>query len=127
MNASAPKIVLYVEDHEPNVFLVEAIFATRADIKIISAPNGQAGLFLAQEKNPDLILLDLHLPDMHGEEFLRTMRLMPELAKIPLIVLSADASCDSMTELKAMGVVEFISKPFDIDYLTQAVDNWLRN
>ncbi|MSU78842.1 MAG: response regulator [Gemmataceae bacterium] len=81
MIAPVVKTALYVEDHEPNVLLVQAIFAHRADIKIIIAATGRVGFLLAQERRPNLILLDLHLPDMHSEQFLQRMREMPILAK----------------------------------------------
>ncbi len=127
MIAPVVKTVLYVEDHEPNVFLVQAIFAPRADVKIIPALTGKAGLLLAQERMPNLILLDLHLPDMHGEQFLQRMREIPSLAKMPVIVLSADVACDTNDKLLTLGIVEFISKPFDIDHLERTVNAWLRN
>lgn len=127
MTSPTVRTILYVEDHEPNVFLVEAIFSSRADIRVITAATGSAGLRFAEEHRPDVVLLDLHLPDMRGEQFLQQMREISHLAKTPVIVLTADVACDPSGKLSVLGIAEFISKPFDISHLERTVDKWLGN
>ena len=74
MTPNAVKTVLYVEDNAVNVYLVQAIFADRTDIRLLTATSGASGLALAEMELPRMILLDLQLPDMAGEEFLCRLR-----------------------------------------------------
>jgi CheY-like chemotaxis protein len=82
----------------------------------------QLGLELAAEHDPDLILLDLHLPDMPGQEVLRRLRAEPRTAQVPVVVLSADARPTLIKELLAQGVRAFITKPLDVKELLELLD-----
>jgi CheY-like chemotaxis protein/nitrogen-specific signal transduction histidine kinase len=113
--------VLYIEDNPSNVRLVEKIFATRSEITLGVAREGMSGLALARQLRPDVILLDLHLPDMSGEQVLAALLNDPETAKIPVIIVSADASPTRAKRLRAAGAAGYLTKPFDIDRLTEAV------
>src|SRR5690606_6806576 len=110
-----PATLLYVEDNLANLSLVETILLTRPKWRTLPALQGQLGLELAREHRPDLILLDLHLPDMHGDEVLRRLRLDPRTRDIPIVVISADATRDSQARLAAAGVDGYLTKPLDID------------
>jgi CheY-like chemotaxis protein len=82
----------------------------------------QLGLELAAEHDPDLILLDLHLPDMPGQEVLRRLRAEPRTAKVPVVILSADARPNLVKELLAKGVRAFLTKPLDVKELLELLN-----
>ncbi len=117
--------VLYVEDNLPNYNLVERIMAQREQIKLFSATLGEVAVQLARESVPDLILLDLNLPDMHGTEVLRRLREDPLTVKVPVVVISADASPSQIERLLAAGARNYLTKPFQIERLLYTVDEIL--
>ena len=81
----------------------------------------QLGLDLAGEHHPDLLLLDLHLPDMPGEEVLRRLRTTPKTAEVPVVVLSADARPSLIQRLLDQAARAFLTKPLDVKELLDAV------
>jgi signal transduction histidine kinase/DNA-binding NarL/FixJ family response regulator len=113
--------VLYIEDNPSNVRLVEKIFALSSELGLSVAREGAEGLAMARELHPDLILLDLHLPDMSGEQVLSALLADPEMAGTPVIIVSADASPIQAKRLQAAGAVGYLTKPFDVDQLLVAV------
>jgi CheY-like chemotaxis protein len=117
--------VLYVEDNLSNITLIEHIMVQRPHVKLVAAMQGRLGLDLAREHRPDLVLLDLHLPDIGGEEVLQGLRQMPELRNTPVIVISADATRGRIERLLSMGVVDYLSKPLDIKRFLQLLDTTL--
>lgn len=117
--------VLYIEDNTSNTALVESALSLRPHIRFISAVQGQLGLELAREHRPDLVLLDLHLPDMSGEAVLAGLKGDERTASTPVIVVSADATKNRIRDLLAAGARDYITKPLVIkDFLT-SVDNAL--
>jgi signal transduction histidine kinase/ActR/RegA family two-component response regulator len=118
--------VLYIEDNLANLRLIERIFSHRDDIEVISAMQGRVGIDLAREHAPSLILLDLHLPDMHGEDVLGELRRLPETSMIPVVIMSADATPGTIQRLASRGADEYLTKPFDIDLLLGIVDRYDR-
>jgi CheY-like chemotaxis protein len=114
--------VLYIEDNLSNLQLVERVLARRAGFRLISAMRPQLGLDLAAEHNPDLVLLDLHLPDMPGQEVFRRLQANPRTAKVPVVILSADARPVLINELLAQGVRAFLTKPLDVRELLELMD-----
>jgi CheY-like chemotaxis protein/anti-sigma regulatory factor (Ser/Thr protein kinase) len=115
--------VLYIEDNLSNLQLVEHILRRRPDVTLISALRPQLGLDLAAEHQPDLILLDLDLPDMPGEEVLRRLRAGSRTAAVPVVILSsADASPGLCTRLLEKGVRTFLTKPLDAKALLALLD-----
>jgi signal transduction histidine kinase/CheY-like chemotaxis protein len=108
------KTVLYIEDHLSNVALVERLLARRDDYELVSATTGRAGLKLAANVAPDLILLDLDLPDIRGEDVLVELRADPGTAAIPVIVVSADATAWRQEELARSGAAAYIVKPLQL-------------
>ena len=80
------------------------------------------GLELAREHHPDLVLLDLQLPDLPGEEVLRRLKSEPRTADVPVIVISADATEDQPERLRADGALDYLTKPFDVARLLAIVD-----
>ncbi len=115
--------VLYIEDNLSNLQLVERVLSRRQGVKLISAMRPQLGLDLAGEHQPDLVLLDLHLPDMPGQEVLRRLRSNPKLAEIPVVVLSADARPSLIEQLLQQGARAFLTKPLDVKELLGLLDD----
>ena len=106
--------VLYVEDSEPNFRLVESVLVDRPGTDLIWAETGQKALDVARSQNPQLVLLDLDLPDIHGRKVLKELQAQPETAKIPVIVISADATPSQIERMLTAGARNYITKPFEI-------------
>ncbi|MGH2765550.1 MAG: PAS domain S-box protein, partial [Actinomycetota bacterium] len=116
-----PRTVLYIEDNPVNLGLVDKILARRPQIRLLSAMRGGLGLELAREHRPDLILLDIHLPDMPGEEVLRRLRQDPQTRDTPVVVISADAMPERVPRLLAAGARAYLTKPLDVRRLLTLV------
>jgi CheY-like chemotaxis protein len=114
--------VLYIEDDPVNFTLVERILEFRPALKLMHARCGEIGVELAQVHRPKLILLDLNLPDIHGSEVLRRLQSEPLTAKVPVVVLSADATPSQIERLLTAGARNYLTKPFDIDPFLAVVD-----
>jgi PAS domain S-box-containing protein len=120
-----PATVLYVEDNVANLSLIETILDDRPEITLIPALQGRLGLELAAEHQPDLILLDLHLPDISGEEVLRRLRMDPRTADTPVVVISADATRGAVSRLLEAGVRAYLTKPLDVDLFLTTINDAL--
>jgi PAS domain S-box-containing protein len=121
---SIPRTILYVEDNLSNLKLMERVIARRPGITLLSAMQGSMGVGLARDHRPELILLDLNLPDMRGEEVLARLSSDPATAELPVVVISADATSGQRARLIQAGARDFITKPFDVDRLLQFVDEF---
>ncbi len=117
--------ILYVEDNLANLRLVERILETRPGITLIPAMQGSTALDLAVQHQPDLILLDLHLPDINGDEVLVRLRGNERTVDIPVIILSADATSSQKSRLARLGAKTFLSKPIHIASFFEALDEAL--
>ncbi|MDB4892295.1 MAG: sensor protein [Gemmatimonadetes bacterium] len=117
--------LLYIEDNLANLSLVETILLSRPGWQTIPALQGQLGVELAREHVPDVILLDLHLPDIPGEEVLRRLRADARTATIPVIVVSADATPASLQRLILGGANAYLTKPLDVDDFLREVERFL--
>ena len=106
--------ILYVEDNLANLDLVETLFASFPEIRLIPALQGKLALELGREHQPDLILLDLHLPDISGEVVLRKLREDPRTSMIPVLIVSADATQARIEKLYAAGAQCYLTKPIDV-------------
>ena len=114
--------VLYIEDNPSNLQLVERVLSRRPGIKLISAMRPQLGLDLANEHRPDVVLLDLHLPDMPGQEVFRRLQATPSTAAIPVVILSADARPSLIKSMFDQGARDFLIKPLEIKELLEVLD-----
>ena len=114
--------VLYIEDNTSNLHLVEKVLHRRRGWRLIHAGLGQLGLDLAAVQRPDLVLLDLHLPDMPGIEVLRRLRSDPATADAPIVVVSADATPGQVARLIAAGADEYVTKPIGVAALLELLD-----
>jgi PAS domain S-box-containing protein len=121
--AAEPETVLYVEDNKSNLRLVERILAKRPQIKLLSAMDGPLGVELARQHEPSLILLDLHLPGMDGEEVLKQLKADDRTSGIPVVVVSADATNSRVERLLAGGANAFLTKPIQVTRFMSIVDS----
>jgi CheY-like chemotaxis protein len=124
--ARAPFTILYVEDNATNFLLVERVFASEPDIELLHASSAHEGVQLAASRRPDLILLDLHLPDGRGDEVLTRLRAEPATRRIPVVAITADARREQRDRLLAAGVDAYLTKPITISRLLNLVAD-LRN
>ncbi len=119
------RTVLVVEDNPWNVRLLERLFSSRPDLRLEVAMTGSRGLELAREHRPDLILLDLNLPDISGEDVLQRVRRDPALRDVPILMVSGDAMRASMERMRQLGVRDYITKPYSLDKLLDTIDGHL--
>ena len=117
--------VLYIEDNIANFRLVEVALSHRPHIKLMTAMQGDLGIDLALRHQPDLILLDIHLPVLMGDKVLARIKSQPETQHIPIIVISADATQSKIDKLLAAGAHSYLTKPFNIKELLHTIDTLL--
>ena len=117
--------VLYVEDNRSNIRLLERLLARRPGVALTTVSTGEAALEAVRTAPPDLILLDLHLPDMNGAEVLRRIWADPDTRRIPVAVLSADATSRQQQRLLSSGAVAYLTKPLDVAALLRVIDERL--
>jgi PAS domain S-box-containing protein len=119
-------LILYIEDNISNIELVEQVLINqRPGIRLISNTSGMEIVKLATEFNPDLILLDLNLPDMHGSEVLELIQADPTTKPIPVIVISADAMPHQLEKIMKLGAKDYLTKPSDVFSFLKVVDLWI--
>jgi PAS domain S-box-containing protein len=121
----APQTVLYVEDNLANLELVERALARRPTLRLLPLMQGGLALDLAAQHRPDLILLDVHLPDLDGEEVLRRLKGDDRTADIPVIMLSTEATTRQESRFRQAGATAFLTKPIRVMELLVAVDEAL--
>jgi CheY-like chemotaxis protein len=119
------RTVLYVEDNPDNRALVADIFAYRPRWRLLTAERAELGFDLARQHCPDLILLDVHLPDGRGDELLGRILAEPVLRDTPVVVLSADATPAQVARLRAAGAWEYLTKPIDVAQFLAVLDRFL--
>jgi PAS domain S-box-containing protein len=120
-------VVLYIEDNRSNVRLMERVLERRPGVRLLNAGRGEEGLKMAKALQPDLIFLDLHLPDMSGEDVLRLLWEDAALRRIPVVILSADATPSQTRRLKAGGAIDYLTKPLEIGQVVRVVDQSLNS
>lgn len=114
--------IIYIEDNASNIELLEHVFAEIDGVEIIPTVTGQAGIDLVTAQLPDIVFLDLNLPDIHGLQVLERLRANPATASIPVIVLSADATKKQIERLLQAGARAFLTKPLDLPTLFDEVN-----
>lgn len=120
--AAAPaRLVLCVEDSDVSARVVTRILETRG-AAVVTAGSGEDAGRLALEHRPDVVLLDLHLPDMSGEDVVRRLAARPETRSVPVVVMTGGADERCFEALAALGVRGVLEKPFTPDELAAAVD-----
>jgi len=116
------RTVLYIEDNPSNIKLVERLLAMRPELALLVATQGALGVELALEHQPALILLDLHLPDISGEEVLRRLRDNPRTANITVVMVSADATPGQIERQRLAGADDYLTKPFEVEQFLAVID-----
>jgi len=113
--------VLVIEDNAMNSRLLTRIFEECPQIELVTTMQGRLGLELAEKHPPSAILLDLHLPDMQGQDVLAELRANPILRDVPVIILTADAFTDRSQSLLEAGAFRYLTKPFILNELVAAI------
>lgn len=116
---SDERTLLLVEDNLANLRVVQAMLRRRPGISVLPAMQGRLAIDLAHQHQPDIIVLDLHLPDLSGRDVLQRLRADPRTRDIPIVIASADASPGRIRQLRADGAFAYLTKPLD---LTQFLD-----
>jgi DNA-binding response OmpR family regulator len=119
-----PKKVLIVEDYPAISEMMASILGTEG-FKSIIAPDGTTGLEKAYSETPDLILLDIMLPEINGFEVCKKLKADPKTSKIPIIIISVRAGEESIRKGKELGADEYLPKPFDPFKLIELVKKYL--
>jgi signal transduction histidine kinase/CheY-like chemotaxis protein len=117
--------VLYVEDNPANIKLIEHVLERHPGVRLITAMQGGLGVDLARQHRPDLILLDLNLPDLPGTTVLAQLHADPSTATIPVVVISADATPGQIQRLLAAGARDYLTKPIDVVRLMDLLESHL--
>ncbi|MBV5312354.1 MAG: ABC transporter substrate-binding protein [Prolixibacteraceae bacterium] len=117
--------ILYIEDNQPNIDLIEQILTyQRSNIKLVTTMHGMETLKLAIEFKPNLILLDLNLPDIHGSEVIQQLKENPLTKAVPVVIVSADAMPSQLENLKRLGAVQYLTKPLDVLAFLNVIDQF---
>jgi hypothetical protein len=116
------RTVLYVEDNPANMKLVEQIIARRPDLRLLSAVTGTVGIELAHANQPDVILMDINLPDISGIDALRLLRKDPATEHIPLVAISANAMPHDIEKGLQAGFFRYLTKPIKVDEFMVALN-----
>jgi len=114
--------LLYIEDNPANLALVEQLIARRSDIKLLTATDGNMGIQLACAFMPDVILMDINLPDISGITALKILRNDPATAHIPIIALSANAIPRDIEKGLEAGFFRYLTKPIKVVEFMESLD-----
>ena len=117
--------ILYIEDNPGNRMLVQRILLVE-DYEVFEAEDGPTGIEIALREKPDLILMDMNLPDLDGYELPRRMRAIPELATTPIIAMTANVMQGDREKTLAAGCSGYIPKPIDVDELPNQIARFLK-
>lgn len=118
--------VLYIEDNADNRMLVRRILMA-FDIDVDEADNARKGIEMAQADPPDLILMDISMPDMDGLKATRIIRSMPELEHVPVVALTANVREGDKQSTFDAGADGYIGKPIDVDKFPDLVLEYVRS
>jgi signal transduction histidine kinase/CheY-like chemotaxis protein len=123
--AAGVHTLLYVEDNPANLRLIEHLIAFRSDLRLLTAADAELGLTLARAHQPDVIVMDINLPGMSGNEAMLVLRGDARTAHIPVLALSANAMPRAVAESMACGFFRYLIKPIVIDEFFDALDSAL--
>jgi len=119
------KRILYIEDNPENRMLMRRVLMAEGYI-IEEAVDGQAGLQKAAESPPDLILMDINLPEIDGYEVTARLKQLPNMLGVPIIAVTANVMKGDREKTLAAGCDGYIQKPIDIDLLPSQIESFLK-
>jgi signal transduction histidine kinase/ActR/RegA family two-component response regulator len=120
--SEAQGTLLYIEDNVANVRLMERVVRQRPGVRLVHAAQGGDGLRTLQAGGVDLVFLDMHLPDMSGDEVLRRVWEQPATRQVPIVVLTADANPSVTRRVTAAGAADCLTKPLNIARVLATID-----
>jgi CheY-like chemotaxis protein len=122
----APARILVVDD-EPDCVSIIQCRLEWCNYEVFTAGNGAEGLKIAENQNPDLVLLDTNMPVMDGHEMLERMKKHPVLKDTPVIMVTALCGMNDIAAASALGVADYVTKPVDFTNLLEKISNILEN
>ena len=118
-------VILYIEDNPDNRMLVYRVLRAEGfDIQIV--PDSRAGLGFLKEKTPNLILMDINLPEIDGYTLTTILKNRPELAEVPIIALTANVMKGDREKTIEAGCDGYLQKPINVDLLGNQIRSFLR-
>ena len=117
--------ILYIEDNCDNRLLVRRVLEAEG-YKVIEAEDGLAGMDFVQSETPDLVLMDINLPELDGYEVTKRLKQSPAMAEVPVIAMTANVMKGDREKTIAAGCDGYIPKPIDIDSLPSQIAKFLR-
>ena len=114
--------VLYIEDNPVNVLLLEGLVELRSYVRLSTAADGLSGVAKALAQRPDVVLVDMQLPDIDGNEVLRRLRAEATLANTTVIALSANAMPEDVERARALGFDDYWTKPINFQRVLAGLD-----
>ena len=118
--------ILCIEDNSSNITLIEQILsAHRPNVRLVTNIYGSQAVNMAKENNPNLILLDLNLPDMYGEQVLTGLKSDENTKSIPVVIISADAVPQQFHKMIKAGALNYLTKPLDVPKFLEVIDRFL--
>ena len=124
---NSSKKILYIEDNPTNMRLVENIINKYTSFEFLSSVNGNDGVKMAIEQKPDLILLDLNLPDISGHDVFKKIRQNTSLNNTPVVAVSANAMQYDIDKTLELGFLDYIKKPIDVFNFKDMLNKILAN
>jgi two-component system cell cycle response regulator DivK len=116
--------ILYIEDNPDNRLLVKRILLAE-DYSMLEAMDAQDALQILESAHPDLILMDINMPDMDGYTLTAKIKSMPGLEQIPIVALTANVMRGDRERTLEAGCDGYIQKPLDIDHLTREIERFM--
>ncbi len=117
--------ILYVEDNPGNRLLIRRILEAEG-YAVIEADNAASALSILENENPDLILMDINMPDMDGYTLTAHLKSIPKLSHVPIVALTANVMKGDRERTLAAGCDGYIQKPVDVDLLPEQINRFLK-
>ncbi|HEY8102433.1 MAG TPA: MASE4 domain-containing protein [Burkholderiaceae bacterium] len=125
-NATPLRTILYVEDNAANLILIRELIAFRPNLRLITATDGKLGIGMARAHKPAVILMDISLPGMSGDEAMLILRADPVTTQTPVIALSANAMPCDVAQSMSTGFFRYLTKPINTDEFFEVLDSALK-